>query len=81
MSSPLRRKLTHTRSHAHAELISVELPDEYEKESWQLNDTERFKVITENRELGNDLYRRGKIDEAEEKYRAALAIIEQLLLK
>lgn len=59
----------------------MELPDEYEKETWQLNDTERFKVISENRELGNELYRNGKIDEAEEKYRSALEIIEQLLLK
>lgn len=59
----------------------MELPDEYQKETWQLNDTERFNVITENRELGNELYRQGKIDEAEEKYRAALEIIEQLLLK
>lgn len=63
------------------ELISVELPDEYEKESWQLSDTERFKVISESREVGNELYRHGKIVEAEEKYRAALEIIEQLLLK
>lgn len=66
---------------ANLELISVELPDEYEKESWQLNDTERFKVISESREIGNELYRHGKIVEAEEKYRAALEIIEQLLLK
>lgn len=63
------------------ELISVELPDEYEKESWQLSETERFKVISESREVGNELYRHGKIVEAEEKYRAALEIIEQLLLK
>lgn len=63
------------------ELISVELPDQYEKETWQLNDTERSNTIKENRELGNELYRSGKIDEAEEKYRAALAIIEQLLIK
>lgn len=71
--------ITHKRTYA--ELISVELPDEYERETWQLNETERFKLITENRELGNDLYRQGKIDGAEEKYRAALEIIEQLLLK
>lgn len=64
-----------------AELISVELPNEYEKETWQLNDTERFKIIGESRTVGNELYRNGKITEAEEKYRAALEIIEQLLLK
>lgn len=59
----------------------MELPHEYEKETWQLNDTERSNTIKESREVGNELYRQGKISEAEEKYRAALAIIEQLLLK
>lgn len=63
------------------EILSVELPNEYEKESWQLNDSEKSNTIQEYRELGNDFYKNGKIDEAEEKYRAALAIIEQLLLK
>lgn len=63
------------------ELISVELPNEYEKESWQLNDSEKSNTIQEFRELGNDFYRNGEIEEAEEKYRAALAIVEQLLLK
>lgn len=63
------------------ELISVELPNEYEKESWQLSENEKFNTIKECRETGNELYRNGKIDEAEEKYRSALAIIEPLLLK
>lgn len=59
----------------------MELPNEYEKETWQLNDNERNNTIKECREVGNELYRNGKIVEAEEKYRAALAIIEQLLIK
>lgn len=63
------------------ELISVELPNEYEKESWQLSENEKFATIKECREIGNELYRNGKIDEAEEKYRSALALIEPLLLK
>lgn len=63
------------------ELLSVELPSEYEKESWQLTENEKFTTIKENREIGNELYRNGKIDAAEEKYRAALGIVEQLLLK
>lgn len=64
-----------------SEIISIESPAEYEKESWQLNDEEKMKSVNECRELGNDLYRNGKIDEAEIKYKSALAIIEQLLLK
>lgn len=64
-----------------AEIISIEQPNEYEKESWQLNDNEKSKTISEYRESGNELYRNGKIEEAEEKYRSALAIVEPLLLK
>lgn len=63
------------------ELISIELPHEYEKESWQLNDNEKTNTVQKYRDLGNELYRNGKIAEAEEKYRAALAIVEQLLVK
>lgn len=37
--------------------------------------------MTNLREAGNEFYRKGKIDEAEEKYKAALAIVEQFLLK
>lgn len=46
-----------------------------------MNDKEKFATIKECRESGNELYRNGKIDEAEEKYRSALAIVEQLILK
>lgn len=46
-----------------------------------MSDEERSKAIVQNREQGNELYRNGKIPEAEEKYREALAIIEQLLIK
>lgn len=62
-------------------MISIELPDEYEKESWQLNDNEMMNTIEEYRVQGNKFYRNGKIDEAEEKYKVALGIIEQLLIK
>lgn len=64
-----------------SELISIELPNEYEKESWQLNEDEKVKSVKECRELGNELYRKGKILEAEKKYQSALAIVEQLLMK
>lgn len=63
------------------ELISIEQPNEYEREIWQLSDDERYSSLKEFREAGNEFYRNGKIEEAEEKYRSALAIIEQLLVK
>lgn len=46
-----------------------------------MNDKEKSNTIKECREAGNELYRSGKIDEAEEKYHIALGIVEQLLLK
>lgn len=63
------------------EIISIDLPNEYEKESWQLNENERVDTVQKNRQLGNDLYRNGQIKEAEEKYKQALGIVEQQLMK
>lgn len=64
-----------------AELISIESPSEYEKESWQLNDIEKTAAIDRLREEGNELYRQGESEAAEEKYKTALGMIEQLLMK
>lgn len=64
-----------------SEIISIDLPNEYEKESWQLSEDERVVTVRKNRELGNDLYRKGQIKQAEEKYKQALGIVEQQLMK
>lgn len=63
------------------EIISIERPTDYEKESWQLSDTEKTAAITRLREDGNELYRKGQTEKAEEKYKSALGMIEQLLMK
>lgn len=63
------------------EIISIECPSDYEKESWQLNDTEKTVAITRFREEGNELYRHGNHTAAEAKYKVALGMIEQLLMK
>lgn len=63
------------------EIISIERPEEYERETWQLSEDERRTAIQTYREQGNELYRTKKIDEAATKYETALGIVEQLLTK
>lgn len=63
------------------DLISVELPDAYERESWQLNDDEKVVTVTELRERGNQKYKEQKYREAMEDYALAIGMLEQLMLK
>ncbi|XP_020716830.1 AH receptor-interacting protein isoform X2 [Ceratitis capitata] len=58
-----------------------EQPDEYEKERWQMNDEEKMNAQEDLREKGNRLYKEKKYKEAEECYRKAVGMIEQLMTK
>ena len=61
--------------------MSVEHPDDYNKESWQMKPEEKMKLIPALKAEGNDLYKQNKIKEAEEKYKQALGMLEQLMLR
>jgi len=63
------------------DLFSIEQPEEYEKERWQMSDDEKLKAATILREKGNSLYKQKNVGEAEECYRKAIGMIEQLMLK
>lgn len=63
------------------ELISVELPEDYERASWQLNDDEKVCNVGELRERGNSKYKERKYEEAMKDYEQALGMLEQLMLK
>lgn len=63
------------------EIVSIELPNEYQKDSWQLDDNEKTNAIKVMREEGNELYKKGDTEAAEDKYRRAIGMIEQLLMK
>ncbi|XP_067639556.1 AH receptor-interacting protein [Eurosta solidaginis] len=63
------------------ELISIEQPEEYEKERWQMDDKEKMTAQAILREKGNQLYKEKKYKEAEECYRKAVGMIEQLMTK
>lgn len=63
------------------EVLSIELPEEYEKESWQLNEDEKLVSVEDFRLKGNELFKINKFVQAEECYSKALGIIEQLMLR
>ena len=63
------------------ELLSVELPDEYDKESWQLDVDEKLASVSKLKSEGNQLYSNKKLEEAAEKYAEAIGRLEQLILR
>ncbi|XP_041779146.1 AH receptor-interacting protein [Anopheles merus] len=63
------------------EILSIESPDEYEKESWQLSDDEKRALVGRLREQGNAAYRANDLTAARDAYSYATGIIEQLMLK
>ena len=63
------------------ELLKVELPDEYEKESWQMGEDEKLARIPQLKEEGNKLYNSKEYIKAADKYAFAIGMLEQLMLK
>ncbi|XP_053698131.1 AH receptor-interacting protein [Sabethes cyaneus] len=63
------------------EILSIENPEEYQKESWQLNDDEKLEQVKKLREKGNDCYARRDFTGAMEAYSYATGLVEQLMLK
>lgn len=63
------------------ENLSIELPEDYEKESWQLNEDEKIKSVETYRVRGNEFFKRNEFKEAEEMYSLALGVLEQLMLR
>lgn len=63
------------------ELLSVELPDEYIKESWQMDPEEKLESVPDLKEEGNRLYAEKKYMEASNKYADAIGRLEQLMLR
>jgi AH receptor-interacting protein len=63
------------------ELISIELPEQYQKDSWQLNDDEKLVQIQELKDKGNQAYKEKDIKAAETSYSYAIGMVEQLMLK
>ena len=54
------------------ELVRVEQPGEYEKESWAMSDEEKMVLIPKLKEEGNEFVKKKIYKEAAEKYEEAL---------
>ena len=63
------------------EVLSIERPDEYKKESWQMDADEKLGNVPKLKEEGNAMYRAGMIRDAADKYWEALSLLEQLMLR
>jgi AH receptor-interacting protein len=59
----------------------VELPGEYEVESWQLSAEEKLASVPSLQAEGNAAFAKGDVPAATKKYFEAIARIEQLLLR
>ncbi|XP_034951308.1 AH receptor-interacting protein [Chelonus insularis] len=62
------------------ELINVIQSDEYEKQIWQMTESERFEYIPVLREKGNKFFKEKNYDAALEAYKTAIGIVEQLMI-
>uniref|UniRef100_A0AC35FBJ9 DUF3856 domain-containing protein n=1 Tax=Panagrolaimus sp. PS1159 TaxID=55785 RepID=A0AC35FBJ9_9BILA len=56
-------------------------PEDYKVDSWQLNDESKLKQSEILRQEGNELFKNGNFNDAKEKYREALTLLDTLLLK
>jgi len=63
------------------ELIEVSTPDQYEKETWQMDEIEKLAAVPRLKEEGNNLYRNKEYAKASQKYSMAIGILEQLMIK
>ena len=63
------------------ELLSVEQPEDYEKEGWQMDADEKLSSVPQLKAEGNSLFAGKDFAGASEKYTAALGRLEQLMLR
>lgn len=63
------------------EILSIELPDQYKKESWQMDPDEKLNSVPNLKEEGNNLYKAKQFKEASVKYSDAIGMLEQLMLR
>ncbi|KAI5626734.1 aryl-hydrocarbon-interacting protein-like 1 [Silurus asotus] len=63
------------------ELLKVQQPNEYHRESWAMNDEERLKAVPVLHGHGNKLYKQGRFEEATNKYKEAILCIKNVQSK
>jgi len=63
------------------EVLTVSQPEEYTKESWQMEAGEKLESVPGLKAEGNALFKEKNYVEAAEKYRSAIGRLEQLMLR
>ncbi|XP_056119423.1 aryl-hydrocarbon-interacting protein-like 1 [Rhinichthys klamathensis goyatoka] len=63
------------------ELLKVQQPSEYDRESWALNDEERVKAVPVLHGQGNKLFKQGRYEDATLKYKEAIMCIKNVQTK
>lgn len=63
------------------ELLSVQQPEDYEKENWQMDADEKLDSVPQLKADGNKMFSSKDYAGASEKYREALGRLEQLMLR
>ncbi|XP_053503016.1 aryl-hydrocarbon-interacting protein-like 1 [Ictalurus furcatus] len=63
------------------ELLKVQQPSEYHRESWAMSDEERLKAVPVLHGQGNKLYKQGRFEEATNKYKEAILCIKNVQSK
>ncbi|XP_072325646.1 aryl-hydrocarbon-interacting protein-like 1 [Scyliorhinus torazame] len=63
------------------ELLKIESPSAYKRESWAMNDDEKLKAVPLLHGTGNKMFKLGKYGEALAKYREAVICLKNLQVK
>ncbi|XP_051719082.1 aryl-hydrocarbon-interacting protein-like 1 [Ctenopharyngodon idella] len=63
------------------ELLKVQQPSEYDRESWALSDEERVKAVPVLHGQGNKLFKQGRYEDATMKYKEAIMCIKNVQTK
>jgi AH receptor-interacting protein len=62
------------------ELLKIEAPGDYQKESWQMNEEEKLNAVSSLHAEGNSFFSHKDYKTAADKYAMAIGILEQLAL-
>ncbi|XP_068174062.1 aryl-hydrocarbon-interacting protein-like 1 [Antennarius striatus] len=63
------------------ELLKVQQPSEYNRETWAMSDEERLKAVPVLHGQGNKLYKQGEYNKATQKYKEAIICIKNVQTK
>ncbi|ROK28217.1 Aryl-hydrocarbon-interacting protein-like 1 [Anabarilius grahami] len=63
------------------ELLKVQQPSEYDRESWALSDAERVKAVPVLHGQGNKLFKQGRYEDATQKYKEAIMCVKNVQTK